>query len=363
VDGAGTRTIFAGEMPGIWRVRETAGGWSSDEMTLVSGSDLALVSAGRAIDETHAFAAYHNLSDYTPRLVAREGSCWRSTQLSAAPVVSMGMDVDSMNRPWVAWLASSAGRAALGLAGPDGTVYAPWTGTMTGDTYSFWDRPAVLAGGLTGQSAFPALATQRSDGLHVITPDAGTAFWTDRVLPGSSRLAYTGNCPPVMSFGSAPACMGLTTCTQHGAGAFSGFGLVRTGSGRAYAGWLEFQFDATYALTQSGITCGFAAAPGGPVGGGTQPVVAPNCMCLQSPTSVASTITMAIARVATNAATPVEAVRRYRLATGSRLPTGAPSALSLVMAARANTLLVVASLGAMPDAELQYFEIDSSALP
>ncbi|MEP6654413.1 MAG: hypothetical protein ABJA82_13715, partial [Myxococcales bacterium] len=85
VDGAGTRTIFAGEMPGVWRVRETAGVWSSDEMTLPGGSDLSLVSAGRAIDETHAFAAYHNLSDYTPRLVARDGACWRSTQLSAAP--------------------------------------------------------------------------------------------------------------------------------------------------------------------------------------------------------------------------------------------------------------------------------------
>ncbi len=346
VERDGTRTIFTGEMPGLWRARETAAGWLTDEATLVAAGDQALVSEGRSIDETHAFAAYFNLADYLPQLATRDGSCWQTTRLGTTAAVSMAMDVDAMDRPWVAWLGSASGLPALTLVGPDGSSYTPWTG-KAGNDFSFWDRPIVLAGGLGGSGAFPALGVQQVDGLHVLTPDADTAVWTDRVVPGSQRVAYAGDCPPSSPVTTGPACQGLTTCTQHGVGAPSGFGLVRTAGGRAYAGWLEIDSTTTYALTQSPPVCGSGVTP---------------CMCQSSPTSVTRTLTLAVARV-TNAATPDQAIRRFPIDSGAVVNGSVPTFFSLVMAARGDSFLAVAKLSMSPETQLLYLELDSSRLP
>jgi hypothetical protein len=179
-----------------------------------------------------------------------------------------------MGRPWVAWLGNStAGLPALILVGPDGSSYAPWAGTA-GNAFSFWYRPIVLAGGLGGSGAFPALGVQQTEGLHVITPDTDTAVWTDHVVPGSQQVVYTGDCPPSGTVTTGAPCKGLTSCTQHGVGALSGFGLVRTASGRAYAGRLETDSTITYALTQSAPTCTSGGMP---------------CMCQASATSLTRT--------------------------------------------------------------------------
>ena len=345
VDRSGTRTIFTSEQPALSRYRETANGWSSDDASTVVGTDQALLSEGRAIDDTHAFAAYHNLGDYFPRLARRNGACWQSTVLANTPIVSMGMDIDATDRPWVAWIAGATNGIALSLVSPDGTTFVPWS-TTKHEELSFWDRPIVLAGGLTGTSPFPALATLRSDGLHVVTPDADTAVWTDRIVPGSARAGYSGNCPGQVSTGAA--CQGLTTCSGHIAGALPGFGMVRTASGRAYAAWLEVESDTTYSLALSSPSC----TTGGPI----------PCMCLASPTSTNRTMTMVVARV-NNAATPSSAIRRFPLDTAAALPTTFPQIFSLVLAARGNTLLAVASVTSSPEHQLRYYEIDSAQLP
>src|SRR6185436_19700930 len=57
VDGDGNPTIFAGEMPGIWRVRKTPAGWKR-EVALETGGTLALVTDGRARDATKAAVAF-----------------------------------------------------------------------------------------------------------------------------------------------------------------------------------------------------------------------------------------------------------------------------------------------------------------
>jgi hypothetical protein len=365
VDRAGTRTVFAGELPGVWRLRETATGWSSDIATVQQGeNDLALVSEGRAIDETHAFAAYFDLDDYLPRLVTRDGACWRVTQLGTAPVTSMAMDVDAMNRPWVAWLSNAGGPVALSLAAPDGSVSTPYRSTVN-DALSFWDRPVVLAGGLGGQGAFPALATQRLDGLHVVTADASGAVWTDRIVPGSARFSVTPNCPPppVVVVGGVP-CQGMSSCMQHGEGVLPGFGLARTSAGRTYVSWLEVVSDTTFTLTTPSPGCvGVAAAPGD--GDGDDPVlprVAP-CMCFATASASTRTLTLAIARV-TDTGAPAEAIRHFPLLGGSnQVSSVLPQLFSTVMAARGNTLLVTATVQMAPQADLRYFEIDSAGLP
>jgi hypothetical protein len=366
VDRAGTRTIFTGEMPGLWRLRETAGQWSSDEATLLVGNDQSLVSAGRAVDETHAFAAYHNLSDYLPRLATRDGACWRTTQLGTTRVSAMGLDIDDMNRPWVAWLTANGGLPVLGLAGPDGSAYTPWTGA-TANVDSFWERPAVLAGGLDGTGAFPALALQRTEGIHVLAPDAGRAVWTDRVVPGTTRAIGGGNCPsssPVPI--GMPVCKGLTTCSQRTAGVLPGFGLARTSGGRAYAAWLEIDSDTTFSLTAIGPICAgavAAAAPPPPERDDDLARVAAPCMCQATPKSTTRTLTLAVVRLS-NGATAPESIRRIPLVAGDPgSPYYPPTFFSVVMAARANTLLVVASLGVSAGTELRYLELDSAGLP
>ena len=347
VERDGTRTILMGEMPGAWRARETAAGWSTDEATQVAGNDLAMVSEGRSIDETHAFVAYFNLSDNIPRLATREGSCWQTTQLGTTTAQAMAMDADAKGRPWVAWLGNtSAGLPALSLVGPDGSSYAPWTGTA-GNTFSFWYRPIVLTGGLGEVGAFPALGVQQTEGLHVITPDADSAVWTDRVVPGSQQAVYTGDCPPSGSVTTGPACKGLTSCTQHGVGALSGFGLVRTASGRAYAAWLEIDTTSTFALTQSTPMCTSGGMP---------------CTCQASVTSATRTLTLAVARV-TNAATSDQAIRRFPIDNNTATNGSAPAFFSLVMAVRGETLLTVAKLAMFPESQLLYLELDSSRLP
>jgi hypothetical protein len=361
VDGTGARTIFGGEMPGVRRVRETTSGWSREDAAAVPAGELAMLSDARSIDETHAFAAYMHVNDGLPRLATREGACWRVSQLGTMRVASMSMDTDAMNRPWVAWLTNTGtSLPTLALAGPNGATYAPWTGA-TADGLSYWDRPVVLAGGLTGTSPFPALATQRVDGLHVVTADSGTAVWTDRVVPGAARAIESSNCPAGgFAFGIPNPCQGLQTCTRRTVGARQGFGLVRTASGRSYAGWVEVDTQTSYNVFAAGPGCFVAAASPTADDDDEIAAVAPYCMCNVTPTATAGTGAIVVARVV-NGATPMEAMRRFRLEGPADQLGVAVNGFS--MAARGDKLLVVASVGTVSSTDLRYFEIDSAGLP
>lgn len=341
IESSGRRAIFSGERPGAWRVRESDGGWFSEEATMTPPSDLAMVQAGRSIDGTHAFTAYFNLGDTLPRLGERQGECWQSRLLANEPADSMAMDVDALNRPWVAWRPAGTGQPALRLAAPDGTISTPFLGTDVGDiSQGLWSPPSVLADGLTGTDPAPALAFQGDSGLHVLTFDASTARWVDQVVPGSTFSAVTSDCPPenVSPDDEVAPCNGLTTCSIHELpGALGGFGLARTARGRAYVAWLESKADSSYAL-----------APG------------PRGECVETRTSAATRVNLVVARV-TGGLTQPEAIVRFQLAT-SDLLLDLPFIRSVVMTAREDTLLVVATLTGNP-VDLRYLEIDTSALP
>src|SRR5262249_32360650 len=94
VDTDGNPVIFAGEMPGIWRVRKTAAGWKR-EVALETGGPLALVTDGRARDATKAAVAFWALSgdETVPRLALRDGSCWHAEALPGSRQTYMGMDL------------------------------------------------------------------------------------------------------------------------------------------------------------------------------------------------------------------------------------------------------------------------------
>ena len=357
VDRAGQRVIFGGEMPGVWRLTEASTGWMRDEASVGPMADLAMLSDGRAIDDTHAFAAYFQLSDYLPRLLTRDGSCWHATRLAPTRVVSMGMDVDAMNRPWVAWLTNAtSGAVTLGLAAPDGTVSNPWTGMMSGDYLSFWDRPVVLAGGLAGTGTDPALATQRVDGLHVITPSPTGGVWIDHLV-GGARATQTTDCPATNTVPQGtPPCQGLTSCTRHSVGALAGYGLARTASGKAYASWIEVDTTTTYSLSSSGApTCPGVTTEAGP------PSTGPGCICSAVPTTAVGTATLVVAHVTEPGSVPQGTIVRFPL-DGNGVPAQF-SVPGIGLATRGNTLLVVASVGSGPDTELQLLEIDSAGVP
>jgi len=355
VDRAGQRVIFGGEMPGVWRMTEAATGWVRDPASSGPTNDLAMLSDGRAIDDTHAFAAYFQLGDSLPRLLTRDGACWHQSRLAPTPVASMAMDVDAMNQPWVAWLTTATGAVSLGLAGPDGTVSNPWTATLSGDYPSYWDRPAVLAGGLAGTGTNPALATQRVDGLHVITQSPTGGVWIDHLV-GGARATQTTDCPaPITVPQGMPPCQGVTSCTRHAAGALAGYGMARTASGKAYASWIEIDTTTTYTLSPSGAP----SCPGAPImtGAPTQPA----CICSATPTAAVGTATLAVAHVTEPGGTPQGTITRFPLDVSGALAQS--SIPGIALAARGNTLLVVASVGTGSDTELRLLEIDSAGVP
>jgi len=356
VDRAGQRVIFGGEMPGVWRMTEAATGWVRDPASSGPTNDLAMLSDGRAIDDTHAFAAYFQLADSLPRLLTRDGACWHQSRLAPTPVASMAMDVDAMNQPWVAWLTTATGAVSLGLAGPDGTVSNPWTATLSGDYPSYWDRPAVLAGGLAGTGTNPALATQRIDGLHVITQSPTGGVWIDHLV-GGARATQTTDCPaPITVPQGSPPCQGVTSCTRHSAGALAGYGMARTTSGKAYASWIEVDTTTTYTLSPSGAP----DCPGAPITSGA-PATQPACICSAVPTMAVGTATLAVAHVTEPGGTPQGTIARFPLDVSG--PLAQSSIPGIALATRGNTLLVAVAVGTGPDTELRLLEIDSAGVP
>ena len=336
------------------RKRSATAGWRREHAVDYSPG-LAMVTDGRAIDATRAVVAYYDLSDGMPRLAIRDGGCWRPTVLSGARSTFIGMDLDSMNRPWAAWLGpTTAGLPGVTVAGPDGAHLA-WTSPIPDGLY-LNDRPAVLAGGWAGTGAYPALAFQRTDGVHVLAAD-DRPLWTDRLLPGSAQAAHISDCPPQQTTPGLGglACNGRTSCQGTTKGALNGLGMARTSAGRAYAVWLTSDGATTYTLGAPASPVGLCPATA-PVSGGTgMPMVAPTCFCLQTPGETHGTATIVITRVDTPAVTDV---LRVTLDVGGELRAGA-----LVLATRGNTLLVVASIGIGPNATLRYLEIDTTQLP
>jgi len=338
-DPCGRVSVFAGEAPGIQLISaEAPAKWRRQEVVPVSHPAMAMLADARTGADSLASAAYYQLDDNLPRLAARENSVWSTRVLANTRVSSMGLDVDDQGDTWVAWLRDGeAGLPTLELAAPDGSIH-PVASGVSPELASFWRKPVVLSGGITGQSAYPALAAVLADGVHLWTTDATSSIWTDRVLSATERSADArggGDC----EFGDSPAdpCNGKTSCTRLWNETSGRLGLVRTKSGRAFAAWIQTTAEVNYALTPSVNTHGATCE-----------------------TRIAASRGSAEVVVAALAEGPNDAPNLTRL----RFDVGGPSdGGGLSLAVRGDSLLLAASLGgAGKDAKLSYLELDSTLL-
>jgi hypothetical protein len=354
VDADGNPIIYAGEMPGVWRVRKTALGWQREEALGVSNNALALVTGGVSRGAKD-FVAYYGLDDYAPRLLTHDGDCWHSTLLPGTRLTDMAVDVDAQDRPWVAWYGGENGNIPfVELWGPDGG-HRIWNGASP-QVPNVHDRPVVLAGGLSGTAAYPAVAMQQDDGIHVFVPDEAMPQWTDHPQPNTALTQRTGGCPAQTFSGCEPvvgsAGNATASCVEMTKGTLAGVGLARTASGRTYVAWLEADGQTTYSV--SGLEPAPSACPvgvDGPPGAGVAP---PACPCITlAPVSSSGTVSVVIARV--DVASPP---LRVQLDAGGEARYG-----DIEMAARGNTLLVVAAPRAGTDTAMRYLEVDTTKLP
>jgi hypothetical protein len=340
VDSAGgNRTVFGGEMPGVWRVRETASGWLRESAVEVDSGTLALLGDARVLDANRAFLAYRVLADErVPRLAVRDGGCWRTSVLSGESSAELALDLDALNRPWVAWNYSSS---VVQMAGPDGTLYTPWTAPTGSAVFMYTDdRAIVLGGGVTAtKAAYPSLVIQRNDGVRVLVGDTALPRWTALGIAGSAATATTDPCPSSLAVPS-DGCGAIASCTSATKGATHGFGAARTASGRAYVAWIATDGETTY-----GYRMDFQCAPERGLKQCCNPAV------VTSSSGVSSV-------VLTRADTGAEALRLT-------LETGRPmlSSTSVALAARGDTLLVVAGHDNGRDIEMRYQEVDATRLP
>lgn len=341
----GNRTIFAGEMPGIWRVRETAAGWRRESVVEGNGPDLALVSAkvlvsaARVLDADRAIVAYFALSDYQPRLAVREAGCWRTTPLSGGQTpTDISLDLDATNRPWTAWYERDTSGMMVRMAGPDGTTYLAWKSALY-SPLGWSDPPILLAGGLAGTAAYPAIVSQRDDGVHVLVPDASAGSWTDGIFDGTA-IAQTPGCLTPISVAPATGCDTTVSCTTQTKGAIKGFAAARVASGHTYVAWVAIEGQTTFHYMPQDP--GFCETP-------THPA---KCGCV-----VTSITNNTMSLVLTRADTGGEAMR-FKLDSG---PAGIGTSLGL--AARGDTLLLVVAPPNSTTAEYRYLEIDTTRLP
>jgi len=337
----GAKWLFAVETPGITALHGTDAGWTKS--TVVSLSDFsqeAYLTDVSMVDERQGYLTYYSVDIWKPHLVTWDGSCWTDQLIGEPQVETMVVDTDAEKRPWVAWISTEypSGVESLYLRSPSGDTQN-LLASLTADAPSAPLR--LLRGGLDGTAAVPAVAAKFSDGIRVLsnTTDAG---WQSLVLPESAAaVASAGNCPsvPPSQDPGTDICAGMTSCTYQLSGVGSGFGLARTQSGAAFAAWVIYSSQGTYALKQ--------ALEGNEF---------PTQYCSWTQTSGTGTADLVIARLSGSEPT----LTHFRFVMG-----GAVRYLTndVAMVARGDTLVVAAYLSGDTVPTLTYLEIDSTLLP
>lgn len=345
VDPNGDKWLFGVTSFGIGLLRESNGGWTSS--TVISSSDSSNDSYPAdavMVDGSRGYLTYYVGSIWEPHLVTWDGSCWTDELIGPSHMISIVLGTDAQDQPWVAWLSreypdGSSLDWLLYLRDPNGGTQRL---DVTADPPQSSAPLRLLAGGLDGNSASPALAARFSDGIRVLSPSAtADAGWSSRTL-AESAMATTrdGDCPSMersMDYGGH--CLGMTTCTAQFSGVGTGFDLVRTQSGAVFAAWVTYSSQGTYALEEASY--------------GSE---MPEFYCDRTETSGSGTADLVLARL--TASEPI--LTRFHFAMG-----GAITSLSnnVVMAARGDTLLVGAHLNGQAIPTLTYLEIDSNLLP
>jgi hypothetical protein len=340
-DRCGRLSLFAGQSPGIQLISsEAPAKWLREEVVPLPRPALAMLAEARTGDDALASVAYYQLDDRLPRVAARANSVWSTRVLANTPVSSMGLDIDDKGDTWVAWWRNGeTGLPALDLAVPDGSIHPVSSGVST-EPADFWRKPLVLAGGVSGKGAFPALAAALTDGIHLWTADSAGSLWSDRLLfstADGAELRGSGDCEYGESM--ADPCAGKTTCTRLWNETSGRLGLVRTGSGRVFAAWVHATAEVSYSLTPQRL------AP------------APEATCEGKISASRGSAEIVIAALAEDPAV-APTITRLSFDVGGPLAGG-----GLSLAARGDSLLLAASLGVVgQDAKISYLELDSTRL-
>jgi hypothetical protein len=347
----GIPTVFAGDMPGIWRVFPTTTDWRAQDP--LDGTPYLTALAGKMIGGK-VFLVYTDLT-VTRLATAAPGVCWQTVELPRSADFLTGLDVDSREHAWISWFGNDGGSNVANLWSSDGTQQRVWTGIGGSDGSGGTDGlvgagPHVLSGGLAGTAAWPALALQTERGIHIVLADSGEApHWTDQVLPGSKLVAQVSTCP-----GALFPCPTGGTCMTATKGTLPGTGFTRTSSAHSFVAWLSTDGQTTYGVPDGGYITGQGNEPSscGP------------------PISQSGNATVVIGRL--DGATPAEfiarlgampaEVLRIQINVGHEISNSTASRERLALATRGDTLLVVVSTG-MDKTELYYFEIDATQVP
>jgi hypothetical protein len=317
-DALGRRHILAGEMPGLWEVRESIDGWTrvavAQAPVLPSGNIDAIMGVdARFVDDETAHAVAVRLSDNAALLESRSGSCWTQEVIVDDVFAWPGIDVDSTGQPWVAWFSGSANSILLRLREPNGAqhtlaVFSPWVPNIR-------DAPRVVTGGVEGASEWPVVAAKRPDGLHVLIPDTTGSSWQDRIVPGSRE-------------GSAPG----SACPSSSTDLSSEWGIARAANGKIYVAHVEAEksMDSSLGLE-----------------------LYDDRGCQETASATDGTMDVVFSRLDAVAFTDV---LRVRLDSG-----GAPYP-AFEMSVRGNALLVAVGMNSPNGIDLRYFEVDVSGL-
>ena len=337
----------------ITAVRETEGRWMGSTVAATIGAPPASVLSGVVIvDDSLGYLVFLDGAGEIPHLVTWDGSCWTDERLVAEPStqprwghVSVVVQIDNDQRPWVAWQVPEIDIRSLYLRGPDGDTQSLMEFPLDSDERYDIPRLRLLARGLEGTSESAALAVRYRDGIHLLTrtdeavsgePGSG---WLERVLADSARGGVTGECPTADEQYEVDPCSGLTSCTEQLSDTSHGFGLARTESGRTFAAWVVYSSEASFALEED--------MPGGEMF---------ISYCRRTETAGLATADLVVARL-----TETEPVlTRFRFDASSAVQAGD---YPVNMAARGETLLVAAMLSGGAGRRLTYLEIDSRLLP
>jgi hypothetical protein len=338
----GANWLFTGDTRGIIAVHGTDAGWTSAPVVpALKSNNEAILTDVSVVDDRLGYLTYYSADDWKPHLVASDGSCWTDQVIGEPQVVGMVIETDAKKQPWVAWIsAESSDERPLYLRSPSGdtqnllanvTAMAPLSNAPL----------RLLPGGLDGTSTSPTVAARFTDGIRLFSksPTADSA-WLGKLLGESAGYGATGDCLTSQpSYESGNHCLGATSCTEQVSGVGAGFDLVRAQSGATFAAWVRYSSEGSYALKE--ICKGYEL---------------PQCYCGRTETSGTGTADLTVARLTESE--PIFTHFRFVM-------SGAVSNLSsgVAMAARGDTLIVVAYLSGETVPTLTYLEIDSKRLP
>ena len=348
---SGKPWLFAWDATELTGARKTDGGWRTTSVASALASNGGMAVTGiKMVNERLGYLTCA-VEDYgVPHLLTFDGSCWSDQIIADRGPSYTTLATDGQQRPWVAMAVrpttvnpdghlSGGDRWALNIRNPDGGTEDAFAGLPTSAALNLLNPLRFIVSGGDGAPASPLAAMRSLQAIHVFWKGPGNdTAWTSRELTGVPlNPTVKGNCPSSDKRWFDPRedpCLGLSSCNATMTGSSSGFDVVRTQSGATFVAWIDYATEGTYSLGKFCVT-----------GEGAF------CYCGIGEIGGAGTAELVIARFGDSE--PV--LSRFRF---DKRRAGLETGGEVVMAARGETLLIVAPLGSWT-----YVEIDSTALP